>query len=160
MTEMRLRCERFEALVPPAFAPPNAKVRACVAALGRNYAASMLPAGTPLRVEPEDAMPFASAGSDSHGDTTYAAIESVFAFLTAGAAGEAAAANASLRRQHAAAAAAAAGEAAGVSGPAGTKQPLPVAEDAAGKLSDGGRQPRMKRALERVCAGSMDCAVS
>ena len=97
MRAMRERCQRFAATCPAAFAPATPEVRACVARVARNYAASTLAAGTPMRIEGGSGLLVVSAGSDSHGDTTHAAMEHAFAFLESGASGGAEAANAQPR---------------------------------------------------------------
>ena len=97
MRAMRERCQRFAATCPAAFAPATPEVRACVARVARKYAASTLTAGTPMRIEGGSGLLVVSAGSDSHGDTTHAAMEHAFAFLESGASGGAEAANAQPR---------------------------------------------------------------
>ena len=97
MLQMRERCLRFAAAAPAAFAAATPEVRACALRIGRNFAASSQPAGTPLRLDPACLL-HVSAGSDSHGDTTYEAMSCLFDFLREGARGDAATANAQLRQ--------------------------------------------------------------
>ena len=94
---MAARCRRFAEAAPAAFAAPPRHVRQCVAAVGRNYKASRLATGTPVRVTPDDALLEVSAGHTQHGATTMSAVDSVFAFLERGADGSAAEANAEVR---------------------------------------------------------------
>jgi len=143
MEEMRARCEKFAQLVPAAFAPPSEAVRVCVARKGRNYVSSTLPVGSVLRLAPDTHIPNLSSGIDSHGDTTYSAIEHVFEFLIAGASGGASAANAALQP------AAAPSTAAPVA-------PIPAAVEveAMGPTWLGGGQTVIKRKMRRMCEGT------
>ena len=97
MREMRDRGAKFAEMCPKAFTPPSNAVRMCVASLTRNYAASTLPVGTTIRVEPANEVLVLSAGVDSHGETTGSCIEHAFGFLESGALGTAAIENAQTR---------------------------------------------------------------
>ena len=95
--EMYARVLKYSSAEPAAFGVAPPEVCARVHAVSRNYAGSDLPVGTPLKVAADwSIVPQLSAGHSEHGNTTHAAMDSVFAFLERGAAGTAAAANAEL----------------------------------------------------------------
>ena len=64
------------------------ELSARLAAVGRNFVASELPVGTPVRTDPT-LMTLVSAGTTDHGTTTPSSIDSVFSYLERGAAGTA-----------------------------------------------------------------------
>ena len=78
----RAKLARSAKLVPAAFEPPTAALERCVAAVGRNWVASDLPPGSRIRGA-RGAVPTAvSAGHRAHPNTTHAARDDVFAFLS------------------------------------------------------------------------------
>ena len=95
--EMRERCASYAKSAPAAFAAPPSEVTQAIATVGRNFVASALPAGTPIRAE-QGLLTLVSAGAEEHGATTNACIDAAFAFLDRGAAGTADAANQELRQ--------------------------------------------------------------
>mmetsp|Transcript_701 Transcript_701/g.2232 ORF Transcript_701/g.2232 Transcript_701/m.2232 type:complete len:195 (-) Transcript_701:204-788(-) len=98
---MRPLLSRFAAAAPHAFEEPAGRWQGAapaevLAAVGRNFVASDEPLGSTLHAAPHELVAL-SAGTLRHPDTTHAAEEAVFHFLTRGADGEAAAANDAVR---------------------------------------------------------------
>eukprot|EP00933_Yihiella_yeosuensis_P035138 TRINITY_DN28602_c0_g1_i1.p1 TRINITY_DN28602_c0_g1~~TRINITY_DN28602_c0_g1_i1.p1 ORF type:complete len:310 (+),score=53.78 TRINITY_DN28602_c0_g1_i1:157-1086(+) len=96
LQEVKRNLENYSQLSPEAFAPPSEEVKSCLAAVGRNFVSSKLPAGTPIEADREGVLAV-SAGHESHPSTTHSATEQVFEFLQRGALGEAGAANNEVR---------------------------------------------------------------
>ncbi|EOD20801.1 hypothetical protein EMIHUDRAFT_458504 [Emiliania huxleyi CCMP1516] len=98
---MRPLLSRFAAAAPHAFEEPAGRWQGAapaevLAAVGRNFVASDESLGATLHAAPHELVAL-SAGTLRHPDTTHAAEEAVFHFLTRGADGEAAAANDAVR---------------------------------------------------------------
>lgn len=90
------RLQRYKPTLPAAFEPMSAELNTTLVAVARNYVASDLAPGTPIRTDAGMILHVA-AGSSEHGSTTMACVDSAFEYLERGAAGTAAQANAEAR---------------------------------------------------------------
>ncbi|CAE8639814.1 unnamed protein product [Polarella glacialis] len=94
--ELRTTLRRFSELAPSAFEPASPEVASHLGAIGRNFVASELPAGTPIAADDQGVVAV-SAGHKSHPSTTHSATEPVFQFLQKGPEGQAGPANEEVR---------------------------------------------------------------